>query len=78
LVVGAHQLQRLALDQRILLLLERRSGLAEALGSRSFSWQRSIGQQSVLAVWSLKYGLRANRQGMSEQVQERRYPIADR
>src|SRR5260370_13576652 len=31
LVVGPHQLQRLALDQRILLLLERRAGLAEAL-----------------------------------------------
>src|SRR5829696_6874997 len=33
LVVGAHQLQRLALDQRILLLLERRAGLAEALAA---------------------------------------------
>src|SRR6185312_6564885 len=31
LVVGPHQLQRLALDQRILFLLERRGGLAEAL-----------------------------------------------
>src|ERR1700759_1421067 len=31
LVVGAHQLERLALDQRILLLLERGGGLAEAL-----------------------------------------------
>ena len=29
LVVGAHQLERLALDQRILLLLERRGRLAE-------------------------------------------------
>src|SRR5258708_31996698 len=33
LVVSAHQLQRLALDQRILLLLERRGGLAEALAA---------------------------------------------
>src|SRR5215216_7688557 len=33
LVVGAHQLERLALDQRILLLLERRAGLAEALAA---------------------------------------------
>src|SRR5215472_6825949 len=31
LVVGPHQFQRLALDQRILLLLERRGGLAETL-----------------------------------------------
>src|SRR5216683_527781 len=31
LVVGAHQFQGLALDQRILFLLERRAGLAEAL-----------------------------------------------
>src|SRR5580765_7963673 len=29
LVVGAHQLERLALDQRILFLLERRGSLAE-------------------------------------------------
>src|ERR1700687_80272 len=31
LVVGPHQFQGLALDQRILFLLERRAGLAEAL-----------------------------------------------
>src|SRR5258708_9067757 len=31
LVVGAHQFQRLALDQRILFPLARRTGLAEAL-----------------------------------------------
>src|SRR5689334_22866529 len=33
LVVGSHQFQRLALDQRILLLLEGRRGLAEALAA---------------------------------------------
>ena len=34
LVVGPHQLERLALDQRILLLVERRAGLTEALAAR--------------------------------------------
>src|SRR6266851_2815085 len=33
LVVGPHQFQGLALDQRILFLLERRAGLAEALAT---------------------------------------------
>src|SRR5262245_42461158 len=33
LVVGTHQFERLALDQRILLLLEGRAGLAEALAA---------------------------------------------
>src|SRR5258708_11908595 len=38
LVVGAHQFQRLALDQRILFPLERRTGLAEALAPATGHW----------------------------------------
>src|SRR5258708_35490186 len=33
LVIGANQLERLALDQRVLLLLQRRAGLAQALSA---------------------------------------------
>src|SRR5215469_9125057 len=33
LVVSAHQFERLALDQRVLFLFERRAGLAEALAA---------------------------------------------
>src|SRR5215212_4891863 len=52
LVVGAHQLERLALDQRILLLLERRAGLAEALATaaRHRPARQSVGRHLVEEV----------------------------
>src|SRR5881394_3915046 len=43
LVVGPHQLKRLALDQRILLLLEWRRGLAEALPPAARHWPAGEG-----------------------------------
>jgi hypothetical protein len=49
LVVGAHQLEGLALDQRILLLLERRAGLAEALAAaaRHRAARQDVGRRST-------------------------------
>src|SRR5580704_8957836 len=41
LVVGPHQFQGLALDQRILFLLERRAGLTEALAPTTRRWPAS-------------------------------------
>src|SRR5258707_14527350 len=49
LVVGAHQLERLALDEGVLLLLERRAGLPEALSAaaRHRAARKRVGRHFV-------------------------------
>src|SRR5258708_39580239 len=49
LVVGAHQLERLALDEGVLLLLERRAGLTEALSAaaRHRAARKCVGRHFV-------------------------------